>query len=319
MKISFHGADRGVTGSCHLVECAGKRVLIDCGLYQGGRDIDEENDEPFGFEPRDIDFLLLTHAHLDHCGRIPLLAKRGFRGEIVTTAASRELARIVLLDSAHLNEEEVRRRARHESDARAGRRSTVVFAARRDAQLRLLRSRCRVRRSDRPRAGYTRNLHRRRTHTRLRRVRLELTERTRHCSVLFSGDLGNSGRPLLRDPTPPPRSDVVDTRDHLRRPTAQADRPLSGRVVRGHQRHVRARRQRRHPDVCAGARSGTAVLPARRPGDRADCRASCTCSSIRRWPSRRPRSSASIRNVTTSRPRNCFEKDATRWTFPGCT
>jgi metallo-beta-lactamase family protein len=67
MKISFHGADRGVTGSCHLVECAGRRILVDCGLFQGGRELREENAEDFGFDPATIDFLLLTHAHLDHC------------------------------------------------------------------------------------------------------------------------------------------------------------------------------------------------------------------------------------------------------------
>ncbi len=112
MKLSFHGADRSVTGSCHLVECAGKRILIDCGLHQGSRELDEENAGPFGFEAASIDYLLLTHAHLDHCGRLPLLAKRGFRGEIITTAASRELARLVLLDSAHLQEEDARYHAR---------------------------------------------------------------------------------------------------------------------------------------------------------------------------------------------------------------
>lgn len=72
MEIAFHGADRGVTGSCHLVSCAGKRILIDCGLYQGGREPDEENRDPFGFDPTQINFVLLTHAHLDHCGRILL-------------------------------------------------------------------------------------------------------------------------------------------------------------------------------------------------------------------------------------------------------
>ena len=100
MRISFHGAARGVTGSCHLIECAGVKVLVDCGLYQGGRQIEEENAASFGFEPADIDFLLLTHGHLDHCGRIPLLVARGFRGEIITTAATRELARLVMLDAA---------------------------------------------------------------------------------------------------------------------------------------------------------------------------------------------------------------------------
>ena len=91
MEIAFHGADRGVTGSCHLLSCAGKKILIDCGMYQGGRELEEENGEPFGFDASQIDFVLLTHAHLDHCGRLPLLAKRGFRGEIITTSATREL------------------------------------------------------------------------------------------------------------------------------------------------------------------------------------------------------------------------------------
>jgi metallo-beta-lactamase family protein len=96
LKLSFHGADRSVTGSCHLVDCAGKRILIDCGLHQGSRELDEENTGPFGFDAAGINYVLLTHAHLDHCGRLPLLAKRGFRGEIITTSASRELARPAL-------------------------------------------------------------------------------------------------------------------------------------------------------------------------------------------------------------------------------
>ena len=110
MKLSFHGADRGVTGSCHLVECAGKMILVDCGFYQGSRESEKANAEGFGFDPAKVDTLLLTHAHLDHCGRIPLLAKRGFAGEIVSTAATRELTRVVLLDSAHLQEEGARNR-----------------------------------------------------------------------------------------------------------------------------------------------------------------------------------------------------------------
>ena len=100
MEISFHGAAEGVTGSCHLVTCGGKHILVDCGMFQGGHELNEENAEPFGFDPRKIDFLLLTHAHLDHCGRIPLLVKQGFRGEIICTAATRDLARLVMLDSA---------------------------------------------------------------------------------------------------------------------------------------------------------------------------------------------------------------------------
>jgi metallo-beta-lactamase family protein len=210
MRISFHGADRGVTGSCHLIECAGKRVLIDCGLYQGGREIDEENAEPFGFDPRGIDFLLLTHAHLDHCGRIPLLVKRGFRGEIVTTAASRELARLVLLDSARLNEEEVRRRTRHESAHERRSANAPLYSV--VDTMRSFDYFGHTVAYDRPlglapglRATFIDAGHILGSAS----VLLDLDERGSKRRVLFSGDLGNSGRPLLRDPTPPPRSDVV--------------------------------------------------------------------------------------------------------------
>src|SRR5450631_915710 len=121
MKLSFHGADRSVTGSCHLIECAGLKILIDCGLYQGGRQIEDENARDFGFNAAEIDFVLLTHAHLDHCGRLPLLVKRGFRGEIITTSASRELARLVMLDAAHLHEEDARYRDGRTGHDRASR------------------------------------------------------------------------------------------------------------------------------------------------------------------------------------------------------
>ncbi|MDE1930705.1 MAG: MBL fold metallo-hydrolase, partial [Alphaproteobacteria bacterium] len=94
MRLSFHGADRDVTGSCHLLEVAGKRVLIDCGMLQGSRELDAENAAPFGFDPKAVDVMLLTHAHLDHCGRLPLLYRQGFRGEVIATAATRELARL---------------------------------------------------------------------------------------------------------------------------------------------------------------------------------------------------------------------------------
>jgi metallo-beta-lactamase family protein len=122
MKLSFHGATRMVTGSCHMIECAGRRILIDCGMLQGGRELDEDNAEPFGFDPASIDLVLLTHAHLDHCGRLPLLIKRGFRGQVIATGATRELTRLVLLDAAHLQEEEVRRHTRHTH--RHGRKDT---------------------------------------------------------------------------------------------------------------------------------------------------------------------------------------------------
>ncbi len=212
MKISFHGASRSVTGSCHMVECAGRRILIDCGLYQGGRELDEENAEPFGFDPAGIDYLLLTHAHLDHCGRIPLLVKRGFKGEIIATAASRELARLVMLDAAYLQEEEAGYRSRR--TARRNRKHlqeneplyTVLDA--------LNSLDC----FGRPAAyGERLDLASGISATFLDAghilgsacILLDIKEEGRRRRLLFSGDLGYGGRPILRDPSRPPHADMV--------------------------------------------------------------------------------------------------------------
>lgn len=211
MKLSFHGADRGVTGSCHLVECAGRRILIDCGLYQGGRELDEENEEPFGFDAASIDLVLLTHAHLDHCGRVPLLVKRRFRGEVVTTTASRELARLVMLDAAHLQEEEARpharKAARHGNRADGGAPLYTVLEAlnsfdhfgRQATYNQPLELAAGVRATFLD-AGHILGS---------ASVYLELEESGKRHTVLFSGDLGNAGRPLLRDPATPPKAEVV--------------------------------------------------------------------------------------------------------------
>ncbi|MHB1678539.1 MAG: MBL fold metallo-hydrolase RNA specificity domain-containing protein [Sulfuriferula sp.] len=210
MNISFHGADRGVTGSCHLINCAGKNILIDCGMYQGGRELDEENSEAFGFDPAKIDYVLLTHAHLDHCGRLPLLVKRGFRGEIITTAASRELARIVMLDAAGLQEEEAHYLAR-----KSKRRGEQLVSEPLYGTLDALNTLEYFGRT----AQYTQTMsiapgigatfldagHILGSAS----IVLDLTEGEKHCSVAFSGDLGNAGRKLLRDPMLPERADVV--------------------------------------------------------------------------------------------------------------
>ena len=210
MKIDFHGADRGVTGSCHLLECAGKRILIDCGLYQGGRELDEENADDFGFDPASIDYLLLTHAHLDHCGRIPLLSNRGFKGEIITTAASRELARLVMLDSAHLQEEEARYQAR--KHARHGHRhATAPLYSVLDA-LNSTEHFGRTAKYNQPlqlapgiRATFVDAGHILGSAS----IFFELEEAGQEKTILFSGDLGNAGRPLLRDPVTSKKPDVV--------------------------------------------------------------------------------------------------------------
>ncbi|MGB9093557.1 MAG: MBL fold metallo-hydrolase [Gallionella sp.] len=210
MEISFHGADLGVTGSCHMVSCAGRKILIDCGMYQGGRELDEENSEPFGFEPGEIDFVLLTHAHLDHCGRLPLLARRGFRGEIIATAATRELARLVMVDAAHLQEEEVQNRG-HRSHHGKHQHAAAPLYSIVDA-FEALDYFGRVAAYGQPvqlapgiRATFSDAGHILGSAS----ILLELEENGRQRSVLFSGDLGNSGRPLLRNPVAPPGADVV--------------------------------------------------------------------------------------------------------------
>jgi metallo-beta-lactamase family protein len=211
MEITFHGADKSVTGSCHLVNCAGRKILIDCGMYQGGRELDEENSEPFGFNAGEIDFVLLTHAHLDHCGRLPLLARRGFRGEIIATAATRELARLVMVDAAHLQEEEVMHRGHRSAHHGKHRHAAAPLYSIVDAFL-ALDYFGRVAAYGQPmqlapgiRATFTDAGHILGSAS----ILLELEENGRQRSVLFSGDLGNSGRPLLRSPAPPPGADVV--------------------------------------------------------------------------------------------------------------
>jgi len=211
MKLEFHGADQNVTGSCHLFEAAGKKILIDCGLYQGGRDMDEENAEPFGFDPASIDYLLLTHAHLDHCGRIPLLVKRGFTGEIITTGASCELARLVLLDSAGLQEDEARYKSKkasrhgHKKDKIEPLYNTVDVlncfgffgrTAKYNQPL-VINDGIQVTFID---AGHILGS---------ASIVLEVEHKGQQRKILFSGDLGYSNRAIIKDPTTPPHVDIV--------------------------------------------------------------------------------------------------------------
>jgi metallo-beta-lactamase family protein len=184
--------------------------LIDCGLYQGSRQIAEENAGDFGFDPAGIDFVLLTHAHLDHCGRLPLLAKRGFRGEIIATMATQELARLVILDAAHLQEDEARSDS-HRPRHGAGNKPAEPLFTSADA-LKSLESFKRSARYGEPidlaegvRATFVDAGHILGSAS----ILLELTEAGRTLRLLFSGDLGNAGNPLLLTPAPPPRADVV--------------------------------------------------------------------------------------------------------------
>ncbi len=207
MKISFHGAARQVTGSCHLVEAAGRKILVDCGMFQGSRELHDENAAGFGFDPTDIDILLLTHAHLDHCGRIPLLVKRGFSGEIVSTSATRDLAKLVMMDSAYLHEEEARRHHRH--GKRGGHNEPLydtmdaLDAVERFGRVAVYGKTLDL--FDGVRATFHDAGHILGSAS----ILLDLTESGRHRRVLFSGDIGPDDRPLLNNPSPPANADIV--------------------------------------------------------------------------------------------------------------
>lgn len=112
MQLEFFGAAGEVTGSCHIVRAAGRTLLLDCGLIQGGQDAEARNRRAFPFDPKDIDAVVLSHAHLDHCGRLPLLVKRGFSGPIYTNPACADLVPILLKDAAFLSMRDAERENR---------------------------------------------------------------------------------------------------------------------------------------------------------------------------------------------------------------
>jgi metallo-beta-lactamase family protein len=207
MQISFHGAAGCVTGSCHLVTVGNLKILVDCGLFQGSHELEEDNAEPFGFDPASIDILLLTHAHLDHCGRIPLLVQRGFTGEIICTAATRDLTRLILLDSARLHEEDARRQRRHTRKG-SGRKPLydTLDALNTFDQFGRIAS-----------YGKPIDLGRGATATFFNAghilgsasILLSVTEQDRNRRILFSGDIGPAERPLLTPADPPGDADII--------------------------------------------------------------------------------------------------------------
>ena len=120
MKITFIGACRQITGSCYLLESEKIHVVIDCGLYQE-RDYLGRNWKPFPFDPSGVDVLILTHAHLDHCGLTPKFVRDGFKGKIYVANATADLVPIVLLDSARIQEEDAAyKKKRHKKENRTG-------------------------------------------------------------------------------------------------------------------------------------------------------------------------------------------------------
>ena len=208
MKIKFCGAATGVTGSCHLLSTENHKILLDCGQFQGGKAQDALNEEPFPFDPAEIECVVLSHAHIDHCGRLPLLVKRGFKGAIYCTDATADLLEVMLKDSGFIHEKEAEWQSR--KNERAGRKPVEPLYTVKDSeetlkyvrpvmydQLFEINDEMKVVFND---AGHI-----------LGSAIIELwtAEDDNVYKTVFSGDLGVLDRPILRDPTIIKKADYV--------------------------------------------------------------------------------------------------------------
>ena len=208
MKITFLGATRTVTGSNYLVEACGKRFLVDCGMWQGNAEIEKNNDKDFEFDPKSIDFMLLTHAHIDHSGRIPKLYKEGFRNKVYAHKATCDLCALMLPDSGHIQEMEAgwknKKRMRKGEDpiepmytAELAARSLEIFEPVQYDQIIEITPDIHVRFND---AGHMLGSS---------IIELWTNENGKETKTVFTGDLGNNDIPLLGHPT------MIEDADYL--------------------------------------------------------------------------------------------------------
>ena len=205
MKLHFYGADRCVTGSCHCLEINGKKILVDCGLQQGR---DELDNRYLAFAPGNIDILLVTHAHIDHTGRIPLLVKNGFHGRILTTRLTADLMKIMLLDSAHIQESDAEYENR--KGERAGREHVDPLYTEQDAldvfkYVTTCEYEEKVDLCEGVSALFTDAGHLLGSAS----ITIELEENGVHKTIVFSGDIGNVDQPIIRDPQLLKKADYV--------------------------------------------------------------------------------------------------------------
>ena len=207
MRITFNGAAGGeVTGSSHLLEAAGKRLLLDCGMVQGGREAEARNLGPFAFDPADIDALVLSHAHIDHIGRLPLLVKRGFKGPIFAQAATCDLLPIMLLDAASLAENAAERANR---DRAPGAPVAQPLYTRDDvAATQKLLQPLPYEVATEILPGVTLRLHDAGHILGSGIIELRASESIPK-TLIFSGDIGMNGTPILCDPAPPAAADLI--------------------------------------------------------------------------------------------------------------
>lgn len=208
MKIKFCGASIGVTGSCHLITTDKHKILLDCGQFQGGKAMEEMNKEAFPFNPAEIECVILSHAHIDHCGRLPLLAKRGFKGSIYCTDATADLLDVMLKDSAHIHEKDAEWQSK--KNARTGKPPVEPLYTMDDAETALsmvkpilydqlieINPEISIVFND---AGHILGS---------AITELWITEGDTTSKIVFSGDLGVTNRPILRDPVKIKKADYV--------------------------------------------------------------------------------------------------------------
>jgi metallo-beta-lactamase family protein len=202
-SVRFLGAARNVTGSSYLVEHEGRRVLVDCGLYQE-RKYRERNWAPFADRPESIDAVLLTHAHLDHCGLLPKLVREGFNGPIYCTPATEEITRIVLLDSARIQEEDAEfKRRRHEREGRKGPYPEQPLYTEEDAERTLpLFRKVGYGEPTTIGEGISATFHEAGHILGSATIRLQVADASGESrSIVFSGDIGQWDKPIIEDPT----------------------------------------------------------------------------------------------------------------------
>lgn len=210
MKLTFLGAARNVTGSRTLVETGNHKFLIDCGYFQE-RKFQDRNWHAFPVDPSTIDAVLMTHAHLDHCGLLPRLVANGFKGKILCTSATADIIAIILRDSARLQQEDIRQKIkRHKRKGKTAPHGyaplyTIDDAEQAISMLDHIQFNTEVSLAE----GVTASWHESGHILGAGSIRIEALENGEPKSVLFSGDIGRSEMPLLRDPSTPPGADVV--------------------------------------------------------------------------------------------------------------
>jgi len=208
MKLSFHGAARSVTGSRHLLEVPGFNALLDCGMFQGRREEAVRFNRDLGFDPKSVGAVLLSHAHIDHSGALPVLPRSGFSGKVYVTRASADLAGIMLEDSARIQESDCR--YVNKKEKRRGKGCVKPFYDGDDVK-KILRRFEGIRYEDNLKIAprVTGSFHDAGHILGSAAVRVKYSARGNTTTVLFSGDLGRSNMPILRDPAPPPPCDVL--------------------------------------------------------------------------------------------------------------